>query len=203
MVTDEIGSDGSYTILRDSQGRSVIGVGVPPAPNQNLGLSNGTPCYDTTTRSWREYGGVTWGISLPPLLKATLTITPAQIGAIFTTPLAFIPGVPGRLIVPDYTVWVRHPGDAYAIEACTAIVAEFVGSGYPIANTYDASPLQSTTLIGQVNIGPVVATGNIGFLSLAFLGSAVQIKATGGNPTPGTGNLIVTMYYRYWDPENP
>jgi hypothetical protein len=60
QVRDFVAPDGSYTFLKDSQGRTILGMGVRPTANPNLGLTMGTPFYDGPTSQWYWYTGTGW-----------------------------------------------------------------------------------------------------------------------------------------------
>jgi len=60
QVRDFVSPDGSYTFIKDSQGRTILGMGVRPTANQNLGVTMGTPFYDGPTSQWYWYTGTGW-----------------------------------------------------------------------------------------------------------------------------------------------
>ena len=57
---DVVSPDGTWTMLVDSQGRTILGGGVLPTPNQNLGIAVGMPFYNAPTKEWCRYGGDVW-----------------------------------------------------------------------------------------------------------------------------------------------
>ena len=60
QVTDMVAPDGSYTILRDSQSRFIMGFGIRPAANPNFGFQVGMPFYEIAESQWYWYTGTGW-----------------------------------------------------------------------------------------------------------------------------------------------
>lgn len=75
QVTDLIGPTGNYTILKDSQGRTIVGMGVRPTASQNLGITMGTPFYSAPDFAWYWYTGSDWtSTNASPTFTGTVTL---------------------------------------------------------------------------------------------------------------------------------
>lgn len=127
-----------------------------------------------------------------PYMYSRVLIPSAQFLTLFTTSIDVVPAVPGIVHLPLVAHVFRAAGTAYVIN--TAL--QFRHSTTAITPSISNTPFTGTTDASQ----------SLGFqdltLSSASLGNSINFFATGGNPTTGTGDITVVIYYQDF-PLNP
>ena len=200
QIRDQIAPDGSYTIFRDSQGRTIMGMGVLPTPNQNLGITGGMPFYDGPTSQWYWYTGTSWvsAITMATLTLTAPTITTPTITSPTITGTATIAGVSATTVQSqEYTVSltadaVTQPGQIVMPDAGTANRFDVAtGSGTLAIGIFSTS---SGVRAAQATAYPV-AVGGLTRVVIAedadgALGEYLTMSATAGYANAGAISTI-------------
>ena len=143
--------------------------------------------------------------SLPRLQRATVKVPRASIAALKATPFTLVPGVAGKIMVPEYIHIYKQAGVAWTCvgagrlwinwgttTACMwsifdeALLTTFLGAA---ADTWIAA---SGGTAGNVGSYGVLANGNV------TLGAPIQMELETAEVTVGTGDLTVNIWYRTW-----
>lgn len=113
----------------------------------------------------------------------TRTIIPqAAILQLFTTPVTLVVGVPDIVHVPSSAHCYRQAGTAYTLPG-----AVFISVG--------ATTLYSISSILTASVETMSFIGTGSNLATSALGLPVILNTSTNNPTNGTGDIIVTVYY--------
>lgn len=127
-----------------------------------------------------------------PYMYSRVVIPSAQFLTLFTTSIDVVPAVPGIVHLPLVGHVFRAAGTAYVIS--TAL--QFRHSTTAITPNLSNTPFTGT----------VDASQSLGFqdltLSSASLSNSINFFATVANPTTGTGDITVVIYYQDF-PLNP
>ena len=125
---------------------------------------------------------------------AIVTITSAQILALFSTPITLLaaPGA-GRAWIPTRIVMTKEAGTAYTVGTATDLLVYYTGlTGENIMIQHDTDFMDQTTEESRVLYGCSHSTAGADINVVA--NTAVLIRSGTANMTGGTGNLIVKIW---------
>jgi hypothetical protein len=130
-----------------------------------------------------------------PGSSATVTLTSAQVLALFTTPINIIPapGAPSLLVAVDYVLYKGTTAYTQVDGAGLVYHGTSTGADYSYAGAKDPF-INGTTLSG--GMATILGAGTENLSVGALLGLGVDIAAITTNPTVGTAPVEVTAYYR-------
>lgn len=139
---------------------------------------------------------------IPPLQRNVTVISAAQVATMFTVPVTVISGITGKIIIPEYFHIEKEAGSAWTLGSSGVLTLELDATPFTNhAALFDQGT--TNTFFGAVKAIWQGSTGNTA-LGLttgthATSGAGARMLFASADPsTPGTGNLIVTLYYRVW-----
>lgn len=117
------------------------------------------------------------------------TITTAQVLQLFTTPITVLAAATtGKVTIPINIYINRNAGTAYTLNTMSFSLLDFFLND--TGTNINPNPLQSSS-IGHINNTIYLGESVNG----SFTNAPYKLKAVGGNPTGGTGNLDVYVTY--------
>ena len=123
----------------------------------------------------------------------TVTLTNAQVLAMFTTPIQLLaaPGAGNAWDIVDMTIENKNTGVAYA---AGGVIQASYGAGVttPATGTIAATFLTSPTAAQIIKVAGATAST----LATTVLNTAVNVTCAAANFTTGTGTVIVKLTYR-------
>ena len=163
--------------------KSIIGGGLSYIKTGTASWAS-TPILDNTLAAGPTSSGI-----VPSLTTKTFKtiITTAQVLQLFTTPVIILPYQSGVTRIPTHVYIKRNTGTAYTLNTNSFLVLDQFNSD---TNTnINPNPLTNTAgyCSNTIFIQESVAGG--------FYSGDYKLKAAGGDPTLGTGNLDVYVTY--------
>lgn len=161
--------------------------------------------------SYEETGRLTRDSSagIPILRKARKIITPAQVATLFTVPVLIVPGAAGRLTVPTHIHCYKQAGTAWTVGTPGQLgLANVGGGGAHSFLMFNQTATQNffnnaneSWWIAEAGKGSSAGFGDD--QSNLIAGNGHELHLTSANISGGTGNLIVTVFYRIWGKDKP
>ena len=142
-------------------------------------------------------------------LKKVVTIQPAAIASLFTTPVQLVAGIPDMIVLPTNLHVRKEAGTAWTTTGSGVLQVKYTSPG---AATHWAL-FDQTTMDAFFAAGESVWVAEAGKGSFSGLGDTTSANLNNGVGTSltiatadisgGTGNLIVELWYRLWPGLNP
>jgi hypothetical protein len=163
--------------------RSIIGGGLIYTKTGTASWAS-TPILDNALAAGLTSSGI-----VPSFTTRTFKtiITTAQVLQLFTTPVVILPSQSGVARIPTHIYIKRNTGTAYTLNTNAFLVLDQFDSS--TNNIINPNPLTSTAGYCSNTISLLESvTGG-------FFSGNYKLKAAGGNPTLGTGDLDVYVTY--------
>jgi hypothetical protein len=153
---------------------------------------NGTPYWhyypiERATVASSIDSAISNGIIYNTTKRLKTTITEAQVLQLFTTPITILPVQSGFARIPTNIYIKRNTGNPYTLNTSSFLLLDQFNSD---TNT-NINPNPLTTTYGYIS-NAIFLQENVGG---TFYSGNYKLKAAGGNPTGGTGNLDVYVTY--------
>lgn len=140
----------------------------------------------------------------PEIQKETFTITSAQILNLFSSPVTLLPAIAGTVRVPEYCHGYRQLGTAYTVGGSdVGIDGNSRNQPYFMALKgllTDTGPgLYIGMRCGNSASGSFTSISALAITSTSpLVNDPIRLTTASSDPTGGTGNLIITLYWRDW-----
>jgi hypothetical protein len=130
------------------------------------------------------------GSSVTGVIKTT--ITSAQVLQLFSTPITILNNLnfPGKFVYPLSIYIKRNAGNAYTLPTNSFSIINDFDVSIQAGSGISANPLQNTTvgyILQNIPVNQVISGSS--------QNTMYKLRANGGNPTGGTGDLEVYLTY--------